>query len=35
MAVHNRTLFVTSTGYDSILGFDLDNQAFTWALQVL
>jgi hypothetical protein len=35
IAVHGRTLFVTSTGYDSILGFDLDTKEFTWALHVL
>jgi hypothetical protein len=35
IAVHERTLFLTSTGFDSILGFDLDQQAFTWAMQVL
>ncbi|HEY7643036.1 MAG TPA: hypothetical protein VH814_25130 [Steroidobacteraceae bacterium] len=34
IAVWERTLFVTSTGCDSILGFDLDQQAFTWALHV-
>ena len=35
MMVHGRTLFVASTGYDSILGFDLDSMEFTWALHVL
>lgn len=34
MCVYERTLFVASTGFDSILGFDLDKQEFTWALQV-
>ena len=34
LAVWERTLYLTSTGYDSILGFDLDQQAFTWALHV-
>jgi len=32
--VWQRTLYLTSSGYDSILGFDLDQQAFNWALQV-
>jgi hypothetical protein len=35
MCVYERTLFIASTGFDSILAFDLDRQAFTWALQVL
>ena len=34
MAVHERTLFVTSTGYDSIVAFDLDKQVFNWGLHV-
>jgi hypothetical protein len=34
IAVWERTLFVTSTGCDSILGFDLDRKEFTWALHV-
>jgi hypothetical protein len=34
IAVHERTLFLTSTGFDSILGFDLDRQRFHWALHV-
>lgn len=34
IAVHERTLFLTSTGFDSILGFDLDQHRFNWALQV-
>jgi len=34
IAVWGRMLFMTSTGFDSILGFDLDTRAFTWALQV-
>jgi hypothetical protein len=29
-----RTLFVTSTGYDSLLAFDLDQQKFTWGFHV-
>ncbi len=35
MCLYERTLFVTSTGYDSILAFDLDKQEFTWALQIV
>ena len=31
---HERTLFVTSTGFDSILGFDLDRKYFSWGLHV-
>ena len=31
---HERTLFLTSTGFDSILGFDLDRKSFSWGLQV-
>jgi hypothetical protein len=34
VAVHERTLFVTSTGFDSILGFDLDRREFHWAMHV-
>ena len=34
IAVWERTLFLTSTGFDSILGFDLDRKAFRWALHV-
>ena len=29
---HERTLFLTSTGFDSILGFDLDRKGFVWGL---
>lgn len=32
---HERTLFLTSTGFDSILGFDLDTRVFSWGLQVV
>ena len=32
--VYKRRLFLTSTGYDAILGFDLDTNAFTWGLAV-
>ncbi len=31
---HERTLFLTSTGFDSILGFDLDRRSFAWGLHV-
>lgn len=34
LAVWERTLFLVSTGFDSILGFDLDRREFTWALHV-
>lgn len=34
IAIWQRTLFLTSTGCDSILGFDLDRKAFTWAIHV-
>jgi hypothetical protein len=34
IAVHGRELFLTSTGFDSILGFDLDQRRFNWALHV-
>jgi hypothetical protein len=29
-----RRLFLTSTGFDSILGFDLDTREFSWAMHV-
>ena len=32
--IWQRTLYVSSAGYDSILGFDLDQQKFTWAMHV-
>lgn len=35
IAVHERRLFLTSTGFDSILAFDLDRREFSWALHVL
>lgn len=35
IAVWERMLFLTSTGCDAVLGFDLDRKAFTWALQVV
>ncbi len=31
---HERTLFLTSTGFDSVLGFDLDGQTFSWGLRI-
>lgn len=31
---HRRRLYLTSTGYDSILGFDLDANRFSWGLHV-
>ncbi len=31
---HERTLFLTSTGFDSILGFDLEREAFSWGLRI-
>ena len=34
IAVHERTLFLTSTDYDSILGFDLDKLCFNWGMNV-
>jgi hypothetical protein len=34
IAVWERKLFLTSTGCDSILGFDLDRREFDWAMQV-
>ncbi|MDH3439331.1 MAG: hypothetical protein OEM63_01170 [Gammaproteobacteria bacterium] len=34
MCIYERVLYVTSTGFDSILGFDLDQQKFFWALHI-
>jgi hypothetical protein len=34
ITVWERMLFLTSTGFDSILGFDLDRREFTWAMHV-
>jgi hypothetical protein len=34
IAVWERTLFLASTGFDSILGFDLDGKEFSWAMHV-
>lgn len=35
IAVWERRLFLTSTGFDAILGFDLDRKEFNWAMQVV
>jgi hypothetical protein len=32
IAVYERTLFLTSSGFDSILGFNLDSRQFDWAM---
>jgi hypothetical protein len=32
---YERRLYLTSTGFDSILGFDLDNRRFSWGLNIL
>jgi hypothetical protein len=32
--INDRELFLTSTGFDSILGFNLDKQTFDWAMNV-
>lgn len=34
ITVWERTLYLTSTGFDSILGFDLDQHRFHWAMHV-
>jgi hypothetical protein len=34
IAAWERTLFLASTGFDSILGFDLDKKEFSWAMHV-
>jgi hypothetical protein len=34
IAVHQRSLILTSTGFDSILAFDLEKREFNWAMQV-
>ena len=31
---HERTLFMASTGFDSILGFDLERKEFSWGLKI-
>lgn len=35
IAIWERRLFLASTGFDSILGFDLDAREFTWAMHVV
>jgi hypothetical protein len=35
IAVWDRTLFLASAGFDSILGFDLDRKEFNWAMHVV
>ena len=32
--VYERSLFIASSGFDAILGFDLDRQTFNWGLHV-
>lgn len=34
IAVYERKLFLSSTDYDSILGFDLDKQCFNWGMNI-
>jgi hypothetical protein len=34
ITVWQRRLYLTSTGFDSILGFDLDQQKFNWAMHI-
>ena len=34
ICVHERTLFLASTGFDAIVGFHLDERRFHWALHV-
>ena len=34
ISVFGRHVFIASTGFDSILGFDLEARTFNWALQV-
>jgi len=34
IAIYERNLYLTSTGYDSIIAFDLDKREFHWALHV-
>jgi hypothetical protein len=34
ICIHGRELFLASTGFDSILGFNLDAQSFDWAMHV-
>lgn len=34
IAVYKRRLYLTSTGFDSLLVFDLDNNRFSWGLKI-
>ena len=34
IAIHDRSLFLTSTAFDSIVAFDLDRHVFHWAMHV-
>lgn len=34
ICIYQRTLFLTSTGFDSILAFDLDKKEFHWAIHI-
>ncbi len=34
LSIYERSLYITSTAYDSILGFDLDKKKFNWAMQL-
>lgn len=34
IAVHGRRLFLSSTGFDALLGFDLDARSFDWGMRV-
>jgi len=34
IAAWEKTLYLVSAGYDTVLGFDLEQQAFSWALNV-
>lgn len=34
ICVYDRTLFLSSTGFDSILAFDMDKEEFTWAMHI-
>lgn len=33
--IHQRRLYMTSTGFDSILAFDLDAREFSWAMHIV
>lgn len=34
LCIYERVLYITSTGFDSILGFELDEKKFFWALHI-